>query len=447
VYDAIAIEEMNKPAVSLVNKDFVIDAGSAASSKGMPVIRVVPENIPCECSVMEDIEVGVAEVIDDIVSALIKPLTMEEQSPKSKETEKSQRIIFKGNPEEINRFFYQRGWCDGLPIVPPTEERVAEMLTGTDLTSDHLVAKLEPRLGKATVEKIAINAVMAGALPTYMPLLIAGIQALVQPESRYSTMGVSTGSWSPFWIINGPIRNNLRINSGSGALSPGDIANATIGRAMGLIIKNIGGIRKGIEDMGTLGNPGKYSLVLGENEEESPWEPLHVEYGFKKGDSTICVSFPNTYVQIQPYGTDDNGILRAIVYNLIPGRVGGFSLVLAPQNARTLASKGWSKKDVKVFIAEYGRVPAYRLASYWALRHGGLYGEKVPMIDTDMVPLVRDPNTLRVIVAGGPGVFIGEFMGVGFAPGQNAIKKVELPTNWDKLLIKYKNIVPTYARY
>ena len=150
-----------------------------------------------------------------------------------------------------------------------------------------------PRLGKATVEKIAINAVMAGALPTYMPVLIASVQALWTPDGTPCAT-VSTGSWAPFWIINGPIRKDLHINSGSGALSPGDMANATIGRAMGLITKNIGGIRKGIEDMGFLGNPGKYSMVMAENEEESPWEPLHVEQGFKKEDSAITVFFPNS---------------------------------------------------------------------------------------------------------------------------------------------------------
>jgi hypothetical protein len=133
------------------------------------------------------------------------------------------------------------------------------MLSGTDLPPDYLVAEIVPRNGKATVEKIAINAVMAGCLPTYMPVLVAGVQALTAPDTTFGIWGVSTGSWAPFWIINGTVRNDLHIDSGSGTLSPGDKANAAIGRAMGLIIKNIGGIRKASEDMGCLGNPGKYS--------------------------------------------------------------------------------------------------------------------------------------------------------------------------------------------
>ena len=136
------------------------------------------------------------------------------------------------------------------------------MLAGTDLPPDHLVGRIIPRLGKVTVEKIAVNAVMAGALPTYMPLLIAGVEALLDPVANFGTFEVSTGSWAPFWVVNGPIRGQLRFNSGSGALSPGDIANAAFGRAMGLIVKNLGGARKAMEEMGVLGNPAKYTMVI-----------------------------------------------------------------------------------------------------------------------------------------------------------------------------------------
>lgn len=142
---------MNKPVVALVNQGFVHDARSAASGHGMPGVRVVLEPIPCECTVIADIEAGVSAVMDDIIAALTKPLTSEEKSPKPK-VEKPTRIIFKGNLIEVNQFFYKRGWTDGLPIIPPTEEAVAEMLTGTDLPADHVVAKLIPRLGKATIE-------------------------------------------------------------------------------------------------------------------------------------------------------------------------------------------------------------------------------------------------------------------------------------------------------
>ena len=453
MYDAISTEERNKPTVTLVNEGFVTDALSAASSKAMPGIRILGTSIPCEASAIADIEAGVTTAMDGLVAALTDPLTEEEKSPKSKEVERTSTIIFKGNLEEVNRFFYRRGWTDGLPIMPPTEEAVAEMLTGTDLPPDHLLGELIPRLGKVTIEKIAVNAVMAGALPTYMPLLIAGVQILLDPASNFGAWGVSTGSWSPFWVINGPIRKDLHVNSSSGALSPGDIANATIGRALGLIIKNIGGARKGIEDMGTLGNPGKYSMVIAENEEANPWEPLHVENGFKRGDSTLTVSTPNTYIQTWPYASDDEGILRALIYTLIPR--GAPFIMLPPQHAKTLASNGWTKKDIKAFIAEYGRTEAYRLPSYWGIssptrRPGGrpgLYKGKVPMRETDSVSIIGDPNAIELLVAGGPGALIGILMPVGLFTTRKTIKKVELPSNWDKLVAKYKNLVPTYVRY
>ena len=244
----------------LANPGFVHDAHSAASGKGVPTIRILPLNVACESTVATDIEAGTAEAMPKIVEALTKPLTDEEKSPKNPPAT-VEKIAFKGNYEEVNRFYYRNGWTDGLPIVPPTEKAVKEMMTGTDLPADHVVAKVIPRLGKATVEKIAVNAVMAGALPTHMPVLIAAVEALSDQKTRFDTFEVSTGSWAPFLAINGPIRDDIHINYSSGALSPGDIANAAIGRAVGLIAKNIGGARKGVEDMGVIGNPAKYTLV------------------------------------------------------------------------------------------------------------------------------------------------------------------------------------------
>ena len=448
MYDTVAMEDLSTPAVALCNEGFAVFGRSAASREGMPGVRVVSETVPCECIIMEEIEAGVSAAMDDIVAALTKPLTAEEKSPKPKE-EKLLRIVFKGNLEEVNRFFYKRGWADGLPIVPPTEEAVAEMLTGTDLPADHVVGKLVPRLGKATVEKIAINAVMAGALPTYMPLLIAAVQALMDPKLRFGLEVASAHSFAPFWIINGPLRRHLNMNSGSEALSPGDIANAAIGRAMGLIIKNIGGARKGIEDKGTLGNPAKNTMVIAENEEESPWEPLHVEHGLNKEDSAVSVFYANTCVNVPPYGTDDKGILDAVIYNIVPGRRGLFCLVLPPVHARTLARKGWAKKEIKAFISEYARVPAFHHPAYWGLLSGGAVAKEwLPNNPTESMRIFRNPDWIRIIVAGGVSVMLGLFVGAGERSGGDWVtKKVELPPNWDKLVAKYKDVVPTYVLY
>jgi len=426
VYNGVAIEDLGKPVIVLANKGFVNDARSAASSKGMPTLRVQPETVACESTVQADIESGIEGAMDGILAGLTKPLSKEERSPTS-EVRKEPRIAFKGNYQEVNRYYYTRGWTDGLPIVPPTQAAVDEMLKGTDLAPDYVVGKVIPRLGKATVEKIAINAVMAGALPTHMPVLIAVVQALVDQKTRFDTFEVSTGSWAPFVAINGPVRNDINLNCSSGALSPGDIANASIGRAVGLVVKNVGGARKGIEDMGVLGNPGKYTLVLGEDEEESPWAPQQVDRGFKKEDSTVTIFFPNGYIQSVPRGTDAKGILDSIA-SAGPGRMN--CLVLIPSHAAILDSEGWTKEKVKEYLM---RRPNAR---------GGeaQIGQPPP-------PASNAPDSLMVLVAGGPGAWFGLHKSVGGFGNEFVIRKIELPKNWKTLVAKYKDIVPNYESY
>jgi hypothetical protein len=428
VYNSVAIEDFGRPVVLLANQGFVTDAHSAASSKGMPGLRVVGLTVACESTVAADIEAGTAAAMENIITALTKPLTAEEKSPKQQPT-KPPRIAFEGNLEEVNRYFYGKGWTDGLPVIPPTEKAVAGMMTGTDLPADHVVAKVIPRLGKATVEKIAVNAVMAGALPTHMPLLIAAVEALTDPRSRFDTFEVSTGSWAPFFAVNGPIRNDIRLNCSSGALSPGDIANAAVGRAVGLIVKNIGGARKGVEDMGVLGNPAKFTLVLGEYEEESPWEPLQVERGFKKEDNTLTLFLPNTYIQTIPRETNARGIAETLA-SMGPTSMSCFLVI--PAHAKILASEGWTKKKLKDFILQ-------NAASPFPPAQGGQ--------GTPRPPTTLNAEDLMIVVAGGPGAWMGLLRSAGGFENGFVTKKIDLPRNWDKLVAKYKNVVPAYAAY
>jgi hypothetical protein len=446
VYDAIYIESQGKPTATFVYEHFANDAMSAASSKGMPVVRIVPETIVSESTVVEDVEAAVTAVFDDVVAALTRPLTADEQSPERREPENPPRLVFRGSLEEVNRFFYQRGWTDGLPVVPPTEAAVAEMLTGTDLPPDHLVEKLEPRLGKATVERIAVNAVMAGCLPTYLPLLIAGVHALAA-SPVCGMMAASTGSFSPFWLVNGPVAADINMNATYGATSPGTLANAAIGRALGLITKNCRGVRRQIEDMGVLGNPGKYSWVTAENEEHSPWEPFHVDRGFKKGDSAITLAFPQSFQQMIPFSTDDKGILATVVGSVTPARMGTFVLVLTPAHARTLAGRGWTRKSVKEYIVKNTRIPD----DYYTrldivprdMFDTGNPNQAMPDHPEIFRATRRDPEPVQVFVYGGFGSWLGFLQG-GPTP---ITKKIDLPKDWPKLAAKYKNIVPNYVRY
>jgi hypothetical protein len=278
-----------------------------------------------------------------------------------------------------------------------------------------------------------------------MPLLIAGVQALADNPTT-GMMAVSTGSWSPFYLVNGPVRNEINLNSSYGAASPGSIANAAIGRAMALITKNIRGVRRQIEDMGVLGNPGKYSFVVAENEENSPWEPLHVERGFSKEDSTITLSFPQSFQQMVPFGTDDKGIIATVIGSIVPARMGLFALILTPNNAQTLARQGWTKKALKDYIVKNASIPEdyYKrlgLDDSEPFDRGNFMG---PGTDLQIFhPTKERPDPVQIYVYGGFGSWIG------FLQGSPPLitKKIELPKNWPQLVKKYKGIVPNYVRY
>ncbi len=405
----------------LANQGFLNDVHSAASGKGMPGVRALGTTILCESTDAENIRIGIDEALDDIIGALTSPLTDEEKSPEVN-TVSEPKIAFKGTYDQINQFYYRKGWGDGLPITPPTQARVDEMLKGTDLPPYHVVTKLIPRMGKATIEKIAVNAVMAGALPTHMPVLIAAVDALSDPKTRFDTFEVSTGSWAPLLIINGPIRNDIHVNCSSGMMSPGNIANAAIGRALGLIVKNIGGARKGIEDMGTLGDPLKYTLVVGENEENSPWEPLNVEFGYEKGSNTVTVMFPNRYTQTIPAQTTAEGIATTLA-GMNPTALA--TMLVIPDHANRFAKEGWSKQQVKDFIIEKSR-------GRGILRPG---------------PGNLKNEDFAIVVAGGPGVWMGLLQSAGGFGNSFITREIQLPENWDNLKAKYGTMVPTYVRY
>jgi hypothetical protein len=262
-----------------------------------------------------------------------------------------------------------------------------------------------------------------------MPVLIAAVETLADQRTRFDTFEVSTGSWAPFFAINGPIRDDINVNYSSGSLSPGDIANAAIGRAVGLIVKNIGGARKGVEDMGVIGNPAKYTLVIGEDEEDSPWEPLHVERGFNKEDNTLTVFFPNSYVQAVPRGTSAEGIAQSLA-NMGPWSMS--CLIVIPSHAKILADAGWTKKKLKEFIFKNAGSPR---ASNRKER------------DVLTEPPAIDTEGLMILVAGGPGAWMGMLRSVGGIKNDFVTKKIDLPRNWEELVKKYKNVVPHYVRY
>src|SRR5438034_398552 len=181
--------------------------------------------------------------------------------------------------------WFERGVTDGLPVVPPTRERVERMLHATKRSRETLVAEVPPNFGRATVEKLAVNAVMAGCRPEYFLVVLAVVEAACDPRFNLHGQSGTTNATSPLIIINGPLRSQLGVNCAAGVFGPGFRANATIGRALRLVMINLGGTRAGEISMSTLGHPGRYTYCIGEHEEVSPWEPLHVERGHAPGPS------------------------------------------------------------------------------------------------------------------------------------------------------------------
>ncbi|MFC1901705.1 hypothetical protein ACFLX3_02105 [Chloroflexota bacterium] len=454
-YNTAYIEELGKPAVIITSSMGRNIASSGVSAKGFPELRLVVVDLPhvdfgASDTVQEVFRPGIGASINDIISALTKPLTEEEQSP-GQSKEKPSRTIFKGNLEAVNRFLYKNGWTYGMPVIPPTEEAVNEMLTGTDLPADYVVAKLPPMLGKATVEKIAINAVMAGCLPTYMPVLIAGVQAMVD-NSRIKLEGYtcSMGCWEPLWIINGPIRHALHINSGKALMSPYYRPNATIGHALGLILMNISGVRPGMEEGAAIGHEGKFGVCFAENEELSPWEPLHVQYGFKKEENTITSFWPNNRSFWQTRGAEN--ILNVLTENIPAfGFDPGCALIIVPSIAKDLADAGFTKKDFLSYIREYARKPVDKQYLQWLIRAHHLPEEVVLPVESTKSTMRRflSAEHLIAIVAGSNDFVSFDIAayGGGGDHGGPATKKLELPANWETLVKKYDDIIPGYANY
>ena len=309
---------------------------------------------------------------------------------------------------------YETGWTDGLPTVPPTRDKVEQFVGYTGRPADDLIAELPPLGGRATVERIAVNAVMAGCLPEHMPVVIAAIEALI--DDRFNLRGVqcSTGIHSPLIIVNGPLAQTLNINSSYNCFGQGWRANATIGRAVKLILVNLGGAVPGVTNKATFGHPGGYTYCIAENEEASPWEPFHVDLGFDPADSTVTVFPAEAPHNIMYHAVRPRDFLTVLADSMCTlGNVqmyvmGDTFVILGPEHARMLAEAGWRKRDIRQFLFEHARKPVS------LLRRGGpaqgdsrrelLWPRFVdPSDDGQMVPVVRRAEDIHILVAGGPG--------------------------------------------
>src|SRR5437764_3928127 len=254
------------------------------------------------------------------------------------------------NPSEAIEFYYQQGWSDGLPVVPPTPARVREFLEYAGNLPDDILGMIPARNRVITAEKVAINAVMAGCLPNYMPVIVAALEAMCQEQFNLHGISATTGGTAPLLIVNGPAVQLLNINSGVNCFGPGVRANATIGRAIRLILMNVAGSIPGVLDKACLGHPGKFSYCIAEDEEGSPWEPLSVARGMPADVSAVTVfageapHYVNSHLGVTAERLAD-GIVNTMMGTIYRG--GKWVLVVCPEHAAVITGAGWSRAQLR----------------------------------------------------------------------------------------------------
>src|SRR5881296_1364590 len=276
-------------------------------------------------------------------------------------TEPASFIEVDDSPEALLAAFCEREWCDGLPIVPPTEERVRAMLG--EAPADRSLGAMPPLWRQATLEKLAVNAVMAGCEPAYFPVVVAAVEAMLEPAFNLYGVQATTHPVAPLLIVHGPIARELGVHAGSGCFGPGFRANATIGRAIRLILMNVGGAWPGRHDMATQGSPAKFSYCIAEREDASPWEPMG------EGDTVTVYGGEGPHNVNDHASTTASGILSTVSHTAatLGSNVGWYFsqsqllVVLGPEHARTIAADGFSKADVQRFVFEHARLPLARL--------------------------------------------------------------------------------------
>ena len=320
---------------------------------------------------------------------------------------------------------YTRGWTDGLPVVPPTEPAVRAMLDAVGLEADAQVAFITNRQVAISAEKVAINTVMAGCRPEHMPVVLAAVEGIADPKWGYHGPATSTGGAAVLMIVNGPMAGKLDINSGDNLFGPGWRANATIGRAVRLVMRNVIGTVPGKLDRGTICHPGKYSYVIAENEVESPWMPLHVErIGCDPDDSAVTVMAGlaphQVYNQLSNTAAGVLGTFCDTMKN--PGQIGqpNYCMVIGGEHMRTIAGDKWTKADIRKFVFENSQTSVAHLR-----RTAKMPGAIKPEDETTMRPLVSRPEDLLVIAAGGrAGSFSAYIPGWGARTTSEAVTKL-----------------------
>jgi hypothetical protein len=433
------IEKLGKPGVYVCTDNFVHDAKSAAEDVGMPRSRIVTVaaadyyRLRATAGAVKPVAQA---VIDALVDGLKRPLTAEEKSTEPKKEVLSPVIVTADTYslafEKFNQVFLDNHWGDGLPMVPPTREAVQAMLRGTIRSPGEVIGTVAPKNGIATIEKIAINAVMAGAKSEYLPVIIAAMEGITDPAYDDLHMLTSTGAFNLAIMVSGPIAKEINMNSGMGFLGQGWQANSTIGRAVRLCMTNMGRLWTGENDMAVTGRPsGHTGYVFAENHDLSPWEPFHVTQGFKAEDSCVTISTVNSSPGTSFGGGavatwTAQGILDNIVRSLLNTRGGmrgwkrggpvpspsKYILFFQPEFAIELAGMGYTRASVQKYLYERATIPYEQLTPAEIatiqprIDSGEIPQDRVVVFREALkpggkLPLLDRPEDLRIVVVGG----------------------------------------------
>ena len=314
------------------------------------------------------------------------------------EPDLSSKLLEFEDQSQVVEEYFARGWTDGLPIVPPTPDQVRRFLASAGRSPSDILGT-EPTKGRViTAEKVAVNAVMAGCLPEYFPVVAAAVEALCEPQFNPHAITASTMGAAVLVVVNGPIAKEIGVNSGVNVFGPGHRANATIGRAIRLVIINATGSTSGEIDKATLGHPGRYTFCMAEAEVVSPWEPLHVERGFAAQDSVVSIFAALSGIQVTNHASSLPGEIltsfKDAMFAVGPRR-GELVVVLCPEHVGNMKAAGWTKAQVKQFLFE----SAQRSDADWRAA-----GVDVPAGQdgaSRMVSVAAEPDSVTVVVAGG----------------------------------------------
>lgn len=421
------LEKAGLPTVAIAARGFEDDFEASALTFGLPQIPyvVIPHTLTSRNR--QEAATDVDGVFDRLAMALVT------QPPRPARTgtgtvRAAERETFKGGDrfaswEQFNHDFLERGLGDGFPLLPPTPELVEAFVKAVQRDPLEVIGHLAPVYGVATVERLAINAAMAGCQPAHFPILIAAVEAMTEtPQNVFPirTITMSTGPHAMMLLVNGPIVKHLGINSGRCTLGPGKPGkvNTALGRALRLILMNVGHSYPGEGDMDTIGTPLKYSMCIAENEDENPWEPFHVERGFRREQSTVTVFGTIDVIHNANYQRSADQLLMGWAgpastpggHNTpFPSRqefdADHFTMLMCPDHARNLKQDGHSKQSIREFMATHARTPlkfvlASSLTSLDAMPSSAQW--LLRMDPETLLPTIPQPDLVHIVVVGGP---------------------------------------------